>query len=208
MSKKNILLIVFFVLLSAGFLGYAGYVIKGETGSFVGKERLPILGTPGHTVPGFSFTDQDGHTKTKADVNGKVYVAEYFFTTCTGICPKMNANMDKVYARYKDKPNFLILSHTVDPEHDSVPVLKAYAAKHGADAKNWWFLTGDKRQLYRLARQGYLVDDGTYTGEDDFVHTQWFALVDKEGQIRGLYEGTKKQDIDKLINDIDRLMEE
>ncbi|WP_089891326.1 SCO family protein [Chitinophaga arvensicola] len=208
MSKKAIILISFFVVLSAGFLGYAGFVIKGETGTFFGKDKLPHLGAPGHTVPGFSFTDQDGKTKAKADVEGKIYVSEFFFTTCTGICPKMNANMDKVYAKYKDKPDFLILSHTVDPEHDSVPVLKAYAAKHNADAKNWWFLTGDKKQLYRMARQGYLVDDGVYTGEEDFVHTQWFALVDKAGQIRGLYEGTKQQDVNRLITDIDRLMEE
>ncbi|NSL89189.1 SCO family protein [Chitinophaga sp. Mgbs1] len=208
MSSKAKLLIAFFALLSVAFLGYAGYLIKQERGTFLGKEKLPILGAPGHTVQGFSFTDQEGKTKTKADVQGKIYVAEYFFTTCTGICPKMNANMEKVYARYKNSPDFLILSHTVDPEHDSVPVLKAYAEKHGADAKNWWFLTGEKKELYRLARQGYLVDDGTYTGDEDFVHTQWFALVDKAGQIRGLYEGTKLQDVNKLMNDIDRLMEE
>ena len=208
MSKKTIILISFFVLLSAGFLGYSGYVIKGETGSFFGKEKLPVLGPVGHTIPGFSFTDQDGQTKTKADVEGKIYVSEFFFTTCTGICPKMNANMEKVYAKFKDNPDFLILSHTVDPETDSLPALKAYAQKHGADPKNWWFLTGSKRDLYRMARQGYMLDDGTFTGDDDFVHTQWFALVDKAGQIRGLYEGTKPQDIDKLIEDIDRLMEE
>lgn len=208
MSKKAIILISFFAVLSAGFLCYAGYLIKDETGTFFGKAKLPVLGTPGHTVPGFSFTDQDGKIKTKADVEGKIYVSEFFFTTCTGICPKMNANMEKVYAKYKNTPNFLILSHTVDPENDSVPVLKEYAAKHGADSKNWWFLTGDKKQLYRLARQGYLVDDGTYSGDEDFVHTQWFALVDKTGQVRGLYEGTKMQDVDRLIADVARLMEE
>jgi protein SCO1/2 len=120
----------------------------------------------------------------------------------------MNANMQKVYAVYKNEPDFRILSHTVDPENDSVPVLKAYAELHGADPKNWWFLTGTKKELYNLARQGYLVDDGTYTGEDDFVHTQWFALVDGEGRVRGLYEGTKKPDVDKLITDISRLLKE
>ncbi|PSL49540.1 protein SCO1/2 [Chitinophaga niastensis] len=208
MSKTAIILISFFVVLSAGFLGYSAYVIKGERGTFLGKEKLPVLGAPGHTVPGFSFTDQNGNTKSKEDVKDKIYVSEFFFTTCTGICPKMNTNMEKVYAKYKNNPNFLILSHTVDPEHDSVPVLKEYAAKHGADEKNWWFLTGDKKQLYRLARQGYLVDDGTYAGDEDFVHTQWFALVDKTGQIRGLYEGTKQQDVNKLMEDIERLMEE
>lgn len=208
MSKKNIFLIAFFALLSVAFLGYAGFLIKAEKGSFFGKEKLPLLGVPGHTVPGFTFTRHDGKTITQADVKGKIYVAEYFFTTCTGICPKMNANMEKVYAKYKNEPDFLILSHTVDPEHDSISVLKAYAEKHGADVRNWWFLTGDKKQLYRLARQGYLVDDGVYTGDEDFVHTQWFALVDKAGRIRGLYEGTKATDVDKLITDIDRLMEE
>jgi len=208
MSKKAIFYIVFFVLLSAAFLGYAGYTILGERGSFFGVEKLPVLGTPGHEVQGFSFTNQEGKTITNADVKNKIYVSEYFFTTCTGICPKMNTNMKKVYEAFKNNPNFLILSHTVDPEHDSVPVLKAYAEKYGADAKNWWFLTGDKTNLYKLARESYLVDDGTPSGAEDFVHTQWFALVDKEGRIRGLYEGTKLPDVYKLIKDIERLMKE
>jgi protein SCO1/2 len=208
MSKKTIFYVTFFVLLSIAFLGYAGWVIKGETGNFFGKEKLPVLGSPGHIIGGFSFVNQDGKTITANDVKGKIYVAEYFFTTCTGICPKMNKNMEKVYTKYKDQPDFRILSHTVDPEHDSIPVLKAYAEKHGADARNWWFLTGPKKELYKLARQGYMVDDGTYTGDEDFVHTQWFALVDGEGRVRGLYEGTKVSDVDKLINDIDRLMNE
>lgn len=208
MSKKTIFYVLFFVLLSVAFLGYAGWVIKGETGTFFGKERLPVLGSPGHIIGGFSFVNQEGKTITSNDVKGKIYVAEYFFTTCTGICPKMNKNMERVYAKYKDKPDFRILSHTVDPEHDSVSVLKAYAEKHGADARNWWFMTGSKKELYKLARQGYMLDDGTYTGEEDFVHTQWFALVDGEGRVRGLYEGTKVSDVDKLIVDIDRLLNE
>ncbi|WP_295126981.1 SCO family protein [uncultured Chitinophaga sp.] len=208
MSKRTIFITVFFVLLSAVFLGYASMVIKGETGTYFGRERLPVLGTPGHKIKAFSFTNQDGRTITQDDVMGKFYVAEYFFTTCTGICPKMNANLEKVYKKYKTNPNFLILSHTVDPEIDSIAVLKQYAAKHGANSKNWWFLTGTKRELYKMARESYLVDDGTYTGPEDFVHTQWFALVDKEGRIRGLYEGTKAKDIEKLNTDIDRLIHE
>ncbi|PUZ26816.1 protein SCO1/2 [Chitinophaga costaii] len=206
-SKKAIFYIAFFALLSIAFLTYAGYAIYQANGTIKHVEHLPILG-PGHTVQGFSFVNQEGRTITNNDVKGKTYVAEYFFTTCKGICPKMNANLEKVYARYRNTPNFLILSHTVDPETDSVPVLKAYALKHGADSKNWWFLTGNKRQLYKLARESYLVDDGTDTGPDDFVHTQWFALVDKEARIRGLYEGTKMSDIDKLNTDIGLLMAE
>ncbi|WP_109695282.1 SCO family protein [Chitinophaga deserti] len=208
MSRKAIFYTSFFVLLSIGFMAYAGLLIKESTGKFLGGEKLPVLGPPGHTVQGFNFTDQDSNRVTQDNVKGKIYVAEYFFTTCTNICPVMNKNMEKIYAKYKDKPNFMILSHTSDPDYDSIPVLKAYAEKHGADPKNWHFLTGDKLQLYKLARESYLVDDGKFTGEDDFVHTQWFALVDGEGQIRGLYEGTKAKDIDKLITDIDRLMQE
>lgn len=120
----------------------------------------------------------------------------------------MNANMMKVYAAYKDEPRFRILSHTVDPETDSIPVLKKYAEEHGADPSNWWFLTGSKKELYKLARAGYMVDNGTFTGDDDFVHTQWFALVDGEARVRGLYEGTKKSDVDKMIVDINRLLKE
>lgn len=208
MSKKLIFYTSFFVLLSLGFMAYYAFMIKESRGNWIGKEKLPVLGSPGHTVQGFSFTDQDGNRVTQDHVKGKIYVSEYFFTTCTNICPVMNKNMEKVYAVYKDKPNFAILSHTSDPDYDSIPVLKAYAEKHGADPKNWHFLTGDKRQLYKLARESYLVDDGTFTGEDDFIHTQWFALVDGEGRIRGLYEGTKVKDVDKLIADIDRLMHE
>ncbi len=208
MSRKAIFYTSFFVLLSIGFMAYAGLLIKESTGKFLGGEKLPVLGPPGHTVQGFSFTDQDSNRVTQDNVKGKIYVAEYFFTTCTNICPVMNKNMEKIYAKYKDKPNFMILSHTSDPDYDSIPVLKAYAEKHGADPRNWHFLTGDKLQLYKLARESYLVDDGKFTGEDDFIHTQWFALVDGEGQIRGLYEGTKAKDIDKLITDIDRLMQE
>lgn len=208
MSKKNAFYIIFFSLLTIAFLGYSGYVLKAEKGSFFGEEKLPILGTNGHMIGGFSFINQEGKTITNEDVKGKVYVAEYFFTTCTGICPKMNSNMTKVYAAYKDEPRFRILSHTVDPETDSIPVLKQYAEEHGADPQNWWFLTGTKKQLYKLARAGYMVDDGTNTGDEDFVHTQWFALVDGEGRVRGLYEGTKKPDVDKLIADISRLLKE
>jgi len=208
MSKKYVFYMIFFGLLAISFLGYSGYVIKGEKGSFFGEEKLPILGTNGHMIGGFTFTNQEGKTITNKDVEGKVYVAEYFFTTCTGICPKMNANMVKVYAAYKNEPRFRILSHTVDPETDSIPVLKQYAEEHGADPSNWWFLTGTKKELYKLARAGYLVDDGTNAGDEDFVHTQWFALVDGEGRVRGLYEGTKPKDVQKLITDIGRLLKE
>lgn len=203
MKKTTMMLIGFFVLLTAGFFAFV------SNNSRYTKEKLPVLGNPGHKVGAFRFVNQEGKPITQEDVKGKTYVVEYFFTTCKGICPKMNANMKKVYDAYKDTPNFLILSHTVDPETDSVPVLKAYAERFDANPRKWLFLTGDKKQLYEVARNEYLLTanegDG---GPDDFVHTQMFALVDKEGQLRGFYDGTKEEEISKLIKDIKRLMQE
>lgn len=203
MKKTTMMLIGFFVLLTAGFFAFV------SNNSGYTKEKLPVLGNPGHKVGAFRFVNQEGKPITQEDVKGKTYVVEYFFTTCKGICPKMNANMKKVYDAYKDTPNFLILSHTVDPETDSVPVLKAYAERFDANPRKWLFLTGDKKQLYEVARNEYLLTanegDG---GPDDFVHTQMFALVDKEGQLRGFYDGTKEEEISKLIKDIKRLMQE
>ncbi|MEX0636821.1 MAG: SCO family protein [Ferruginibacter sp.] len=187
-------------------------------------------------VPEFKFTDQNGRAISNRDTDDKVYVAEYFFTTCAGICPKMNANMRRVYDLYKDQPNFMILSHTCMPEVDSVPLMKAYERKmltgallrkedgsykiselQGSDAisvnnKNWLFLTGDKKQLYDMARLGYMIDNGKPDSlqriEDEFIHTQFFALVDKYRRVRGIYDGLKEEEIQKLMVDIKGLMKE
>ncbi len=187
-------------------------------------------------IPEFSFTNQDGKLITQKTTADKVYVAEYFFTTCQGICPKMNANMRRVFDEYKNEKDFLILSHTCMPETDSVPVLKAYEAKmiNGSLIKredgsfkvektldaanaainnpNWIFLTGDKAALYKMARQGYKIDNGkpdsTQRMEDQFIHTQFFALVDRYGRVRGIYDGLKEDEIQKLIGDIPKLLKE
>lgn len=185
-------------------------------------------------VPDFSFTSQDGKQVTPREVEGKVYVAEYFFTTCKGICPKMNANMRRVYDAYKNEPDFAILSHTCMPETDSVPLMKAYeqkmlngTVKKKADgsywldeapaaanlkANNWFFLTGDKRELYSMARKGYVIDDNRRDTmqkmSDQFLHTQFFSLVDKQRRVRGIYDGTKSSEVDKMIADIKDLMKE
>ncbi len=162
-----------------------------------------------HTIPAFEFTDQFNETVDLKTVEGKIYVTEYFFTTCQSICPIMNNNLVKVYSTFKDRPDFLILSHTVDPENDSVPVLKAYADQHGVNNKNWLFLTGKKVDLYGLARKGYLLNaeegDG---GAEDFIHTQNFALIDKERHVRGYYDGTDSKEVDRLITEIKLLIKE
>ena len=184
-------------------------------------------------MPAFSFTNQDGKTITQKNTDDKVYVAEYFFTTCKGICPKMNANMRRVFEAYKNEPGFLILSHTCMPETDSVPVLKAYeqkviqgtlirnddgsfkiaqAQQEVAQNPNWNFVTGDKTALYKMARDGYMIDNGKPDNSqlitDQFIHTQFFALVDKNRRVRGIYDGLKEDEIEKLLVDIKSLLKE
>jgi protein SCO1/2 len=208
MQKKNIayFLLGFFILLSAVFMVYY-YKLSHET-----PKKLPYIGEGDHIVRSFSFTDQNGKTVTQADVKGKVYVVEYFFTTCKGICPKMNENMTKVYQTYKGNKEVKILSHTVDPKKDTVAALKAYSERFGAEAPQWEFLTGDKKELYDMARYSYLVTAVDDTGEvdiqSDFIHTEKFVLVDGTGHIRGIYDGTKIGEVNQLIGDIQELLKE
>ena len=162
-----------------------------------------------HSIPSFTFTNQYNQSFSNKDVKRKIYVCEYFFTTCKSICPIMNTNLEKVYQLYKDNADFLILSHTVDPETDSVAALLRYAQNHGVINKHWQFLTGNKKALYELARQGYLLsaDEGD-GGAEDFVHTQNFALIDENQHIRGYYDGTDSLEINRLIIDINILRQE
>jgi protein SCO1/2 len=152
---------------------------------------------------------------TNKDVTDKVYVAEYFFTTCKGICPKMNANMKGVFDKFRDNKNFAIISHTSMPETDSVPLLKAYEEKMIGQnphyAAKWYFVTGDKDSLYKMARQSYLLDNeknNSINVEESFIHTQFFALVDKQKRVRGIYDGLKPGEINQLDKDIETLLKE
>lgn len=167
----------------------------------------------GHTIGNFSFTDQNGKTITQNDVKGKVFVAEYFFTTCGTICPKMTEQMERVHKAYKSNSKVAILSFTVNPEVDTVEQLNRYAQKHGADSKSWHFLTGEKEKLYALARKSFFVLKPAETENQgdvgsDFIHTNNFVLVDKQMRIRGYYDGTSTEEVDHLIHDIERLLEE
>ncbi len=225
--KKNRLwiYIIFFAILLGGFYYF---VFKDYNFS---ESKLAVINS---SVPDFSFINQDGKPFSQKNIEDKVYVAEYFFTTCKGICPKMNTNMRKLYDAFKDEKDFVIVSHTCMPETDSVPLLKNYEQKmingtliQNKDGSykidtvqnnianintNWNFVTGDKSQLYKMARQGYMIDNGkpdsTQRIEDQFIHTQFFALVDRYRRVRGIYDGLKEDEIQKLIIDIKSLLKE
>ncbi len=161
-----------------------------------------------HTIADFSFTNQNGKTVTQKDYEGKIYVADFFFTTCQTICPIMTNNMTEVQKAFSKNPKVMILSHTVTPEIDSVPVLKKYALEKGVDDTKWNMVTGDKKDIYYIARKSYLaVKTGKPEEMYDMVHTENFVLVDAKRRVRGFYDGTKKEDVQRLIEDINWLLE-
>ena len=159
-----------------------------------------------HSIANFSFTNQNGKTITQKDYEGKIYVADFFFTTCGSICPKMTTNLVEVQKAFINNPKVMLLSHTVFPEIDSVSVLKKYAIKNGVINSKWNLVTGDKKQIYAMARKSYLaVKLGKPEELYDMVHTENFVLVDSKRRVRGFYDGTKKEDIERLIEDINFL---
>ena len=159
-----------------------------------------------HTIADFSFTNQNGKTITQKDYEGKIYVADFFFTTCGSICPKMTTNLVEVQKAFVNNPKVMLLSHTVFPETDSVSVLKEYAKKNGVIDCKWNLVTGDKKQIYTMARKSYLaVKLGKPEELYDMVHTENFVLVDSKRRVRGFYDGTKKEEIERLIDDINFL---
>lgn len=159
-----------------------------------------------HTIADFSFTNQNGKTITQKDYEGKIYVADFFFTTCQTICPVMTTNMVEVQKAIINNPKVMLLSHSVLPDMDSVPVLKKYAIEKGVDDSKWNLVTGDKKDIYGIARKSYLaVKTGKPEELYDMVHTENFVLVDTKRRVRGFYDGTKKEDIKRLIEDINWL---
>ncbi|MDD3003724.1 SCO family protein [Flavobacterium sp.] len=188
------------------------------------KKRLPIMNPSDvnaelvdstiqhvskyHTIADFSFTNQNGKTITQKDYEGKIYVADFFFTTCQTICPKMTSNMVEIQKAIINNPNVMLLSHSVLPDQDSVPVLKKYALEKGVDDSKWNLVTGDKKEIYGIARKSYLaVKTGSPDELYDMVHTENFILVDQKRRVRGFYDGTKTEDIQRLIEDINWLSE-
>ena len=179
--------------------------------------ELPILGeryvddnqdTVYHSIADFAFVNQVGDTIRKEDMAGKIYVADFFFTTCPTICPVMKKEMLRVYEQFQGNPNFRILSHTIDPTHDTQAVLKDYADKLGVpDAATWNFLTGDQEKIFEIGQTSYLT---TAMADDlepgGFLHSGAFLLVDQQGRIRGVYDGTKTDQVDRLLADIPKLL--
>lgn len=162
-----------------------------------------------HTIADFSFINQNGKTITQKDYEGKIYVADFFFTTCGSICPKMTTNLSEIQTAFAHNPKVKLLSHTVFPETDSVPVLQAYAKKYKVDASQWNLVTGDKKEIYTMARKSYLaVKLGKPSELYDMVHTENFVLVDTKRRVRGFYDGTNKEDMKRLIEDITFLSNE
>lgn len=179
--------------------------------------ELPILGeryvddnqdTVYHTIAQFAFVNQLGDTISNADVSGKVYVADFFFTTCPTICPVMKKEMLRVHEKFSSNPNFKILSHSIDPTHDTQEVLKDYAEKLGiSDASTWNFLTGDQEKIFEIGQTSYLTTAMADQMEPGgFLHSGAFLLIDQQGRIRGVYDGTKSDQVDRLINDIPKIL--
>lgn len=180
---------------------------------------LPILGpkklveggsdTIYHSIPDFSFTNQYGETISKEDVEGKIYVADFFFTSCPTICPKMATHMLQIQQHFSDRDDFLLLSHTIDPENDSVETLRKYADKVHAEKGFWHLLTGEKDSIYRIAMEGYFAsameDDAAPGG---YLHSGQFILVDQKGRIRGLFDGTSTSDVNDLYDAVEILYRE
>ena len=196
----------------------AGFACKPSTDSVQSPLELPILGeryvneqqdTVYHSIAEFSFVNQAGDTISNADVAGKVYVADFFFTTCPTICPIMKKEMLRVYETYQDRPDFLILSHSIDPTHDTQEVLKDYAEKLGIDSpKTWHFLTGDQEKIFEIGQTSYLTTAMADQLEPGgFLHSGAFLLIDQQGHIRGVYDGTKSDQVDRLIQDIPKLLD-
>jgi protein SCO1/2 len=156
-----------------------------------------------HSVSDFELLNQYGKTITQKDYENKIYVTDFFFTRCITVCPIMTNNMEKLQNTFLDEDDIMFLSLSVTPELDSIPILKTYAQKHGAVDGKWNITTGDKKHIYNLARKSYfaVVNEGD-GGLQDFIHTPNFILVDTEKQIRGVYDGTKEQEIQRLIDDI------
>lgn len=177
---------------------------------FNAADFTPEWDMPKHKIPEFAFINQKGDTVTNNTFKGKIYIADFFFTSCPGICPKLTTNMKAIQDTYTLDDDIMLLSHTVMPWRDSVPLLQQYAQKYEVNSKKWHLVTGDKDALYTIARTGYFADeDFTKTqDESNFIHTENFILIDASGYIRGVYNGTLPIDVERLKRHIEILKQE
>lgn len=181
------------------------------------SEKLPILGnkifeendTIYHTIQDFQLVDQDSSIVTNETYSDKVYVADFFFTSCPTICPQMKAQMLRVYEKFEANDQVGILSHTIDPTYDTVALLKDYSERLGVSSDKWKFVTGDQDYIYDLAEKSYMsIADEDADAPGGYIHSGAFLLVDKERRIRGVYDGTVPEQVDVMINDIEKLLKE
>ncbi|MTI20030.1 SCO family protein [Fulvivirga sp. RKSG066] len=196
-------------LLATVLLACGGESEKERTLPFLGRHDYTETDTVYHTVGDFRFVNQDSSWVTDETFEGKIYVSDFFFTSCPTICPIMKTQMLRVYDSTKTNDDVMILSHTIDPKHDTVAVLKEFANRLGVSSEKWHFVTGEKDEIYKIGQTSYMVsavEDPTEPG--GFIHSGAFILVDRKGRVRGLYDGTKADQVDKLIRDIDVLLKD
>lgn len=198
MESKKFVLLISLAILIVGVLALTPIFIYHYQAS---HPELPVLGH----VPPFELTDSTGQPFQRNQLAGKIWVADFFFTTCTGPCPIMSRNMSTVQERLQSVPDVALVSITINPEYDTPEVLRAYAADHNAQPGKWHFLTGPMSDIYDLATSGFLVAAST---EDANLHSTRFILVDRQFQIRGYYTGTNTAEIDQLVADLKQLLEE
>jgi len=168
-----------------------------------------VFGNHDHRIPDFKFHNQEGRTITQDEFSNKIYVANFFFTTCPSICPTLMKHTKLIQDEFIDDDNILLISHTVYPEHDSVQVLNAFAELNGINSKKWHLVTGNKHDIYALSRKGYFaISYNPSRGKDAFIHTENVILIDQERRIRGIYTGTRLHEINRLIEDIYTLKKE
>lgn len=181
------------------------------------KEKLPYMGntiydendTIYHTIQDFQLVDQDSSIVTNETFDGKIYVTDFFFTSCPTICPKMKAQMLRVYEKFEANNQVGILSHTIDPTYDTVALLKDYSERLGVRSDKWKFVTGDQDYIYDLAEKSYMsIADEDADAPGGYIHSGAFLLVDKERHIRGVYDGTVQEQVDVMMNDIEKLLKE
>lgn len=193
---------IFYLLLIQGENHFNKLEIYGP------KEPVANGDTIYHTIPAFSFVNQEGKRITEKDLEGKIFVASFFFATCPKICPKMNYNIKGVADKFRLDQRIKFLSFTVDPEKDSVEALSAYAKEREADNSQWWFLTGNKDSIYSIARDGFLVPAAGGKTAEDFFHSQDLMLIDKEKRIRGIYDGLDESEVKRLCDEVEVLLQE
>lgn len=204
-----------FVLLISG--GLVSSCVESGPGSlpYLGESKIlekqsgdsVYFDTVLYEVPDFSFMGQDSQVVSKTSMNGKIYITDFFFTSCPSICPKMAKQMLRVYQTFNDEPMVHIISHTIDVRHDSIPVLKAYALKLGVeDASKWHFVTGDKEKIYAMAKSYFIAAMEDEEAPGGYNHSGHFMLVDPDGRLRGAYDGTSEKEVTKLIRDIKILL--